>query len=176
MIDYKKWIVYLCLALGIALMLASCATSKDNKALYRVTANTTLLNKAGRIWEKSNPCVIDTVVQFKNGVEVVRYDTLWNDPEPLIKYDTTTKIKTVTDYKTIVKYVDKTDTILIDKTDVRRLNLQIEDNNKLKAENDQLKADKTDLQTRLTKMKWKFWGLVTLIAILIGLKLYLPKL
>lgn len=173
MIDWKKWIIYICIGLAVALMIASCSTTKDNKALTRVTANTTLLNKAGRIWEKSNPCVIDTVIQFKNGVEVIRYDTLWNDPEPLIQYDTTTKVKTVTDYKTIVKYVNKTDTILIDKTDVRRLNLALADNANFQAENNQIKSDNADLKSKLNKRTWEFWGLVVLIFGAVGLKFYL---
>lgn len=171
--NWKKWIVYLFIGLVVALMIASCATTRDNKAVARVMSNADLLAKAGRVWEKSNPCVIDTVVQFKNGVEVVRYDTLWNDPEPLIQYDTTTKVKTVTDYKTIVKYVNKTDTILIDKTDVRRLNLALADNANFQAENNQIKADNSDLKSRLNKRTWEFWGLIVLIAGAIGLKFYL---
>lgn len=173
MIDWKKWIIFLCIAAAVALLLSSCATTRDNKAVSRVVSNNDLLTKVGRLWEKSNPCTIDTIIQFKNGVEIVRYDTLWNEPKETVVYDTATKINTIIKYKTIEKYITKTDTIKIKETDLRRLNLQIADNDKLKAENDQLKSDKTDLGSRLTKMKWKFWGLVALIVILIGLKIYL---
>ena len=157
------------------ILLCGCTASRNRKATARVLSNTALTEQVGRIWEKSNPCVIDTVVQFKNGVEVVRYDTLWNDVVNTV-YDTATKTNTVTLYKTIVKYVNRTDTITVDKTDVRRLNLQIADNDKLQAENTQLKTDKSDLKSKLNKRTWEFWGLIGLIAILIGLKIYLPKL
>jgi hypothetical protein len=172
MIDYKTWIIYLFLALAVGLMIASCTTTKDNKAFARVTANTALLNKAGRIWEKSNPCVIDTVTQFKDGVETIRYDTLWNDVVK-VYYDTATRTNTVTQYKTIVKNITKTDTILVDKTDVRRLNLALADNNKLQAENNQAKSDNAGLKSKLNKRTWEFWGLIVLIAGAIGLKFYL---
>jgi hypothetical protein len=172
MIDYKKWLLFLCIAAVVVMLLTSCTTSKDNKAFARVTANTTLLNKAGRIWEKSNPCVVDTVIQFKNGVETIRYDTLWNDVVK-VYYDTATRTNTVTEYKTIVKNVVKTDTILVDKTDVRRLNLALSDNDKLQAENNQVKSDNKDLKSKLNKRTWEFWGLIVLIAGAIGLKFYL---
>lgn len=172
MIDYKKWIIYLCIAAVVVLLLTSCATSKNNKAVTRVIENNSLLNKVGRVWEKSNPCVVDTIVQFRNGAEVIRYDTLWNDVIK-VKYDTTTRTNTVTEYRTIVKYVNKTDTIVIDKTDVRRLNLSLADNAQLQAENTQLKTDNANLKSKLSKRTWELFGLIVLIAGAIGLKFYL---
>jgi hypothetical protein len=172
MIDYKKWMLFLIIGTVVVLILASCTTSKDNKAFARVTGKPVLLNKAGREWEKSNPCVVDTVIQFKNGVETIRYDTLWNDVVK-VYYDTATRTNTVTEYKTIVKNVVKTDTILIDKTDVRRLNLALSDNDKLQAENNQVKSDNKDLKSKLNKRTLEFWGLIVLIAGAIGLKFYL---
>lgn len=165
MIDYKKWLIYLCIAAIVVMILTSCATTKDNKAIKRVTANNELLDKVGRVWEKSNPCVIDTIIKFQNGVETIKYDTLFND---LVKvyYDTATKTNTITEYKTIVKTVNKTDTIVIDKTDVRRLNLALQDNAVLK-------NNYQSVSEKLKNRNLEFYGLIILISILIILKFYI---
>jgi len=160
----KKLIVFL-------IILSSCTATRNNHAVVRVLSNNTLTEKVGRVWEKSNPCVIDTVVQFKDGIEMIRYDTLWNDLINTV-YDTATKIKTVTEFKTITKTVNKTDTIIVDKTDIRRLNLQVKDNMALSLQNDQIKADLAAVKKKLTKRTIEFYGLIALIGILILLKFY----
>lgn len=169
----EKIIILGCLIVALILALTACTVTRDNKAVVRVESKAPLLEKVGRVWEKSNPCVIDTVIHYKDGVETIRYDTLWNTPDTKVVYDTATRTNTVTEYKTIVKYVAKTDTILIDKTDVRRLNLALSDNTKLTAENTQIKSDNKDLKGKLEKRTLEFWGLVVLVCAAVGLKLYL---
>lgn len=172
MIDYKKWLLYISIAAAVVMILTSCATTKDNKAVLRVTANNELLNKVGRVWEKSNPCVIDTIVKFQNGIETIKYDTLFNDVVK-VYYDTATKTNTVTEYKTIIKTVNKTDTIVIDKTDVRRLNWALQDNTVLQTKNEQLTSNYQAINTKLRNRNLEFYGLVLLISILIILKFYI---
>jgi len=72
----------------IALIVCGCATAKDNKAVSRVISNPALTTKVGRVWERANPCTVDTIITFKDGVATVTYDTL---PVNTIVYDTTFK-------------------------------------------------------------------------------------
>lgn len=189
MIDWKKWLVYLCIGLAVALMIASCATSKDNKAFNRVTANTTLLNKAGRIWEKSNPCIPADPVYIK-GKTITTIDSSFaqdninelnrkidsllqlNCPSPNI--DSLKKAissEVSKNCKSKIIYHNTVDTVR--EPDIRKLNLSLQDNANLQAENNHIKSDNSDLKSRLNKRTWEFWGLIVLIAGAIGLKFYL---
>lgn len=125
------------------IFLCGCSVTKDRKAVARVTYNPTLFNQVGRQWQVANPCSIDTVRQFINGKEIVRYDTVFNSSTDTV-FNPVTQVKTV--YQTVTKYVNKTDTLRIAVTDTRAVNLVKEDLNKAQGQITQLQSQNKELQ------------------------------
>ena len=151
-----KYIIYLT---ALAL-LVSC------NPLKRVTNNPALLEKAGRVWEKQNPCVNDTVTRYLQGrtdtIEAVTYDT--------VKVSETVNVP-VTQIKTITRTLRTVDTIRLTVEDKRRLQLEISDR---AAEQIKHTAQLKELNTKLDAMqsnrdKWRtrFFKLAVIFALYI---------
>lgn len=148
----------------------SCSVAKkDKKAVNRVKADINLLNDAGNSWQQLHPCTIDTVVQFKDGKEIVRYDTLFSQVADTV-LDPVTQIKTV--YKNVIKYVNKTDTLITYVTDNRALRLSQDEIINQQGQIVQLKADNT---TTSRKSANKTWFLVAAVAVILFLSFLLIK-
>jgi hypothetical protein len=147
----------------ISLILCGCTVTKDRNAVARVTYNPTLFNQVGRQWQLANPCSIDTVRQFINGKEVVRYDTLFNIDTA---FNPVTQIKTV--YETVTKLVNKTDTLVTYITDQRAVNLVKDDLNKATGQISQLQTDLKASQTGSTKKTWWIVGISIFSVLAIG--------
>jgi len=105
------------------------------------------------MWEKQNPCTVDTTVIFQHGTETTRYDTVGIPIESTV-YDTLTNVKTVTVYKNIIKTVKIHDTLLRVEVDTRRLNLALSDNENLKGQMSQLNIQYEETRHRSNKKDW----------------------
>lgn len=151
-----KYIIYLT---ALALLF-SC------NPLKRVTNNPELLEKAGRQWEKQNPCVNDTVTRYLQGrtdtIEAVTYDT--------VKVSETVNVP-VTQIKTITRTLRTVDTLRLTVEDKRRLQLEISDR---AAEQIKHTAQLQQLNTKLDAMKsnrdkWRkrFFKLAVIFALYI---------
>ena len=82
-------------------------------------------------------------MQFKDGKEVVRYDTLdYSHTDTLYSVDSKTVIK----YQTVVKYVNKTDTLIRYQVDKRGEQLALDQVNVLTGQNAQLKTENSELK------------------------------
>lgn len=132
------------LSIFLAAFLFSCSIAKKNqRAVNRVKADINLLNDVGDAWQKLHPCQIDTIIQFKDGKEIISYDTLEISHTDTVYKDNT---KIVTDYKTVVKYVNKTDTIFRIQTDKRAEQIALDKINNLEGQNAQLKTENSGLK------------------------------
>jgi hypothetical protein len=151
-----KYIIYLT---ALAL-LVSC------NPLKRVTNNPALLEKAGRVWELTNPCINDSVIQFVQGktdtLESITYDT--------VKVSETVNVP-VTQIKTITRTLTKVDTLRLTVEDKRRLQLEISDRaaDKIKhaAKVEQLNLQLESMQSNRDKWRLRFMKLAVLFALYI---------
>ena len=154
------------------LLLNSCKVTKDTRAVNRVKADINLLNDVGPQWAKLNPCTVDTIREFINGKEVVRYDTLFNE-----RVDTVYKDNTQTVYKTIVKYINKTDTLKVYVIDNRAERVAVDQLNNSQGQVTQLKADNAQLKKESKARLW--WligvGVIGFLAIVFLVYLLLKK-
>jgi hypothetical protein len=152
-----RYIIYLT---ALAL-LVSC------NPLKRVTNNPELLEKAGRVWELTHPCINDSVIQFVQGktdtIESVTYDT--------VKVSETVNVP-VTQIKTITRTLTKVDTLRLTVEDKRRLQLEISDRaaDKVKhlAKVEQLNAKLESMQSNRDKWRLRFMKLAVLFALYIA--------
>ena len=149
----------------ICLLLFGCSVAKkDQRALNRVKADINLLNDAGQQWAQLNPCKIDTLVQFKPGTPVIRYNTLYQ-VDTVFRKDTVVITKT----RTVEKEINNTDTQRIYVTD-NRLERQLT-TALAKAEGSIIEKDKQlkELKSESTKKTWWLIGAGVLIVGLIVL-------
>ncbi|HEY8690569.1 MAG TPA: hypothetical protein VIM07_15135 [Chitinophagaceae bacterium] len=169
-------ILQLILAISFTTFLFSCSISKKNqRAVNRVKADINLLNDVGNSWQLLHPCQIDTIIQFKNGKEIVRYDTLDNSHTDTV-YNTDAQTKTI--YKTVVKYVNKTDTIFRIQTDKRAEQIALDKVTFLEGQTVELKLQKKDLvKSCHIKLIWIIAeGLVILLLIIVVFRfIFTPK-
>lgn len=158
-------LIYLSLAI---LLFNSCKVTKDTRALNRVKADINLLNDAGNAWQKLNPCTVDTIREFINGKEVIRYDTLFNE-----SVDTVYKDNLQTVYKTIIKYVNKTDTLKVYVIDNRAERIASDQLNKAQGQITQLKADNAQLKKESKARLWWLIGISVIGSLSIGFLVYI---
>jgi hypothetical protein len=161
--------IVLLLAIGIILFcIFGCNPQRkidrnDLQALDRVSVKPALLNQAGALWEKSHPCINDTLVQYIKGDTL--YSTNTDTLLTPIEVPGDAVIKTVT--KTITKTVR--DTIKLTVEDVRRFNiakdtanyyigLSIQKQAQIDTLNTQVK------QTRKAKILYLIWAIAATIA------------
>lgn len=167
----RRWCFFMVL-IAILVTLASCRGARDSKAVNRVKANVNLLNDVGEEWQKLHPCIIDSVILFKDGKEVVRYDTLDISHTDTL-YNVETKVKTVTLYRDVVKTIVKHDTSVIYTVDQRALQLARDEANILKGQNAQL--NQTLKETKSTSNKKTWWMIGEGLAILALIFFYIKK-
>lgn len=158
----------------LAALLFSCSISKKNqKAVNRVKADINLLNDVGNSWQQLHPCVVDTIHEFINGKEIIRYDTLdFSHIDTVYNVDTQTKII----YRTVDKYITKVDTLKVYVIDNRAERLAQNDLSKSQGQNAQLEKDKSELKKELSKTRW--WGIggsVFLLLVIAGLVYHIIK-
>lgn len=158
-------LIYLSL---VILLFNSCKVTKDTRAVNRVKADINLLNDAGAQWSKLNPCTVDTIREFINGKEVIRYDTLYNESVDTVYND---DIKTV--YKTVVKYVNKTDTLKVYVIDNRAERLAAGQLNKAQGQITQLQNDNSGLKKESKIRLWWSIGIGAISLLTIGFLVYL---
>jgi len=151
----------------LSLLLVSCSQQrKINKAVNAVLYNDKAFNKVGLQWAKLNP--IDTTIT-----------------NTIFKSDTITLIDTI-EFHHIDK-VNHTDTLikLIKKTVYVHDSVQkyIQDNRILNAHKDTIQFYKnqlfianvhlTESQQETSKYKWRFFGLLGIIVLILGISIYL---
>jgi hypothetical protein len=188
------WLWYAMIAAFTGCMFVACRTVRDTKAVNRVLANRTLLDKVGPEWANFNPCVpttptvlpgkVVTVVDSSYGEASINelnhiIDSLLtvHCPEPvgfnIDSFRTMVSNEIRKTYKPRTIFQTRVDTMR--EPDPRLINIEKEKEQKLQDQLNQKIAENASLQSKLTKANWRFWGLVALISILIGLKIYMPK-
>jgi len=151
----------------LSLLLVSCSQQrKINKAVNAVLYNDKAFNKVGLQWAKLNP--IDTTIT-----------------NTIFKSDTITLIDTIEFHH--INEVNHTDTLikLIKKTVYVHDSVQkyIQDNRILNAHKDTIQFYKnqlfianvhlTESQQETSKYKWRFFGLLGIIVLILGISIYL---
>ena len=154
-----------------ACFLFSCSISKKNqRAVNRVKADINLLNDVGNSWQQLHPCVVDTVHEFINGKEVIRYDTLdFSHIDTVYNVDTQTK----TIYRTIEKVVKKVDTLKVYVIDNRAERIAQNDLSNAQGQITQLQTDKSELKKESKNKTWWLIGVSVFSFLLTGGLTYL---
>ena len=154
----------------ITLTLGSCLATKNRKAMDRVFGSEELSEIAYQRLAKSHPCTVDTVHEFINGKEVIRYDTLdFSHTDTVYNVDTQTK----TIYKTVEKLVKKVDTLKVYVIDNRAERLAQNDLSKAQGQNAQLEKDNTQLKKENKSLMWWLVGVSIFSILLISGSTYL---
>ena len=157
--NYAK--VLLAIVLGVLVsILFACNTQKPvRKAINRVLQNDTAFAKVGAVWQRLNPCMNDTVVDFVSDT-LVSHDTTINVE---VFRDTVTNTVTKTVVKEVLKKLIIKDTAyIVDNRAVNQLNEVVRIREK---ENENLKGQLDSQKGELNKFQWYLGGLFALILL-----------
>ena len=146
----------------IAICLIGCNSVKQ------VLKDPAKVDIVGREWEKTNPCVVDSIVTVKSDTTIL-LDTLYNiyTDTVIVEGKTTTIIKQVP--KIVTKTIKIRDTVNNYVVDNRRLNIALDSVNWYKGLTQQFKA-KFEQQITETKEqrargnKWRFYFILLCVA------------
>jgi hypothetical protein len=147
--------------------ITGCKSSRDLHAYNRVKDSKSLSEKLYHDeLEPIHPCVVKDSTVFIQGRDSVRIDTAYQTYEYRDSFETRVPVM-------ITKTLLKRDTVKVFQEDDRRLNIS-HDNIKLREGTiGEQKSQIDTLNGKLSAMKWKFWGLLALLIVSIGLSLYL---
>lgn len=157
---------------AIAILLASALLVMSCNPVERVMKDPEKVEQIGRVWERQNPCVNDTITRLLPGT---------TDTSIVTQYDTTYYAYTDTIYvtRTNTKRIHTRDTLVRTIEDTRRLNLSRQDHSRDTA---LLRADILRLNTDLSNMtdrrdKWRNRAMSTwvILALIIAGFLFARK-
>lgn len=153
------------------LIIGGCRTAKDNRAVSRVVSSPELSDRVYRILEKQHPCINDTITKLIEGHEVIIYDTAIIDHTDTLSIEG--GVKFITKYKTIIKTIHKTDTIVHTVRDDKLLGETLNDLQTMIGKYDEKSAQLKEVQKKSRNKNWWIGGLIALI--LLGVFLRIKK-
>lgn len=164
--------------LVICLLIAGCS------AVKRVLKDPAKVEVVGREWEKKNPCVTDSFVNFVSDT-LIKYDTTYKYKlDTINKFDTINKLSIIKliDTVFITKNIRIKDSTKVTKSDLRRLDIALDSVNHYKGKTAYYKVqlEEQTAQTKeqkYLKNKWmlRFWLLLLLMIGIFALYLWLNK-
>lgn len=167
-----KYILILCV------ILAACS------AVKQVLKDPKKTEIVGREWEKKNPCVTDSFVNFVSDT-LIKYDTTYKYKlDTINKFDTINKLSIIKliDTVFITKNIRIKDSTKVTKSDLRRLDIALDSVNHYKGVSAFNKGQfeqqiKETEEQKYLKNKWKirFWLLLLLMLGIFALYLWLNK-
>jgi hypothetical protein len=164
---YHKYAgVAILLGILVSILFACNPQKPVRKSINRVLQNDTAFAKVGAVWQRLNPCLNDTVVDFISDTLVV-HDTTTNVE---VFVDTATKTIYKTVEKQILKKVSIFDTAYI--TDNRAINQLNEVVRIREKENENLKGQLTTTQKELKSYKLYLFGLLAFILLVLLVKAF----
>ncbi len=167
--DKLLFAAFVCLLIWI---LMGCSATRDRKAKERILGDPKLSEEMFKALEPSHPCVNDTFYRFLPGADVIDYDTIWSN-NPVYFYDTMHfyhDVKSKPQIQYITKTIRRTDTVVKNIEDVRRLNLALAENNNLKGQLQSMTVQKNEEKKGKQKYLWLFIAACGVIGLGLFLK------
>lgn len=167
---------------------------KDNAAVERVTAKRSLLETVGPEWEKFHPCIPAEPI-IKKGETITKIDSSFGKQEinllshkidSLLNVHCQTNPDDIDSLKAAIadevqkgckpRLIIQTRVDTFSKPDLRAINIEKEKGQKLQDQLNQANEKINTLQGKLNRANRNFWFAIIGIAVLIALKLFIPKL